>query len=117
MVVIVPAALFRTGLADFCTNATDIFCFPAAQAHELGAGCADGHALHVQLNTTCHHVYIFFLRAGRSAMVTNGCTAHTGFNAGLILVITIHASYFLVNRTNAEKGTKIKPCEGPTGYK
>ncbi len=31
------------------------------QAHELGGAVADGGALHVELDTFCHHLYVLFL--------------------------------------------------------
>jgi hypothetical protein len=81
------ATLFAAGFTNFGTDTADLGGFAAAKAHQLCSGITDSGTFHIQLNATCHHFYVFFLRTGRGAMITNGGTTQTGIDAGLVLVI------------------------------
>jgi hypothetical protein len=94
MFVLMMLAFFTAGFAEFRTNTADIFCFVAAQAHKLCSRITDRSALHVQLNTACHHLNVFFLSAGYSAMIADCCAFQAGIYAGLVLVISFHGCIF-----------------------
>lgn len=68
-------------------QAAELFCPVTAETHELRGGVANGSTFHIKLDTARHHLYVFFFKAGRSAMVANGCAAKAGINARLILVV------------------------------
>jgi hypothetical protein len=74
--------------ANFCADATNILCFAAAQAHEFRCGVTNRRTFHIELNAAGHHLNVFFLRTRACAIITNGCTAQTGFYTGLVLLVT-----------------------------
>lgn len=89
MIVMVFAAFFSAGITGLRTEAAKVFCFGAVEAHELRGSIAECGAFHIKLYTFCHHLYIFFLRAGRGAVITGGGTAETGFDTSGIVIVHI----------------------------
>jgi hypothetical protein len=84
------AALFATSFANVGTYTANFFCFFTAKTHKLRCCCTDSGTFHIQLNTTCHPGKVFFPGAGGCTMVTDGSTAQTGFNTGLMMIVSVH---------------------------
>src|SRR5438105_4806681 len=63
MLIIVFATFLSTLIAHFSTMVANVFCHLTSQAHKLGGSITQHSAFHIQLNTLCHHFYIFFLCA------------------------------------------------------
>jgi hypothetical protein len=113
MFCFVLATLGTASFADVGTDAAKFFGFIAAEAHKLCRCITDGGTFHIQLNATGHHFYFFFLRAGRSAMVTDSRTIQTGFNAGFIGVISGHKKGFKMqgnSYTRTSTNTRPRHC-------
>jgi hypothetical protein len=95
MFIIMFAAFSRAFIAKFCAISAEIFGFIASQAHELCSSIADSSAFHVQLNASCHHIYIFFLEAGGGAMIADCRALQTGVNTFFIMVIVHTTSIYM----------------------
>lgn len=78
---------FSTGSTEVGADAAYCFGMAAAQAHELGGAVANGGAFHIELDTFCHHIYVFFLQAGGGAMIADGGTAQASVYALLKFVV------------------------------
>jgi hypothetical protein len=102
MFMLVFATFFTTGSANLCAYAANVHGPVTAHAHKLCRCVTDGSTFHVQLDTACHHLYMLFLQAGGSTMVTNGRTSKTCINTALILVITCHIKFVLSDEYKAQ---------------
>jgi hypothetical protein len=87
MIMVMFTAFFSAGFAGGCTDQAKFFCFCTIEAHQLSGSIAECGTFHIQLYTFRHHLYIFFLCAGRSAMITGGRTLETGFYTGGIVIV------------------------------
>src|SRR5690606_30139786 len=67
-----------------------------SEAHQLGGGITDRGTLHIEPDAGSHHADVFFLCAGRSAVIANGCTTKAGIDAGLVLLVSFHKHIFCV---------------------
>lgn len=94
MFVIVLSAFFCALLADIGTHPAEFFRPIASQAHQLGSCIANGGTLHIQLDTACHHLYIFFLQAGRSTVITQSGATQAGIDT-LLIIVVIHKYVFI----------------------
>jgi hypothetical protein len=61
MIILVFTAFRCAFRANFSTQAAELICPAAAQAHKLGCVIAGSGAFHIELNTVNHHIYVFFL--------------------------------------------------------
>jgi hypothetical protein len=87
MVVVVLFAFVDAALAEVGTEAAQVFCVGASEAHQLCCGITGNSTFHVILNTFGHAPRVFFFQAGRSALVADRCAAQAGFDAFLIVVV------------------------------
>jgi hypothetical protein len=58
-----------------------------APSHEAGRDSADIGAVAVDADAAGHHFYVFFLEAGRGAMLAGGDTGVEGVEQGLVLSV------------------------------
>jgi hypothetical protein len=65
-----------------------------SQAHELRRSIANGCALHIQLNASCHHLYVFFLRTGGCAVIADRSATEACLNALLVFMVSGHCFIF-----------------------
>lgn len=100
MFIFMLAAFVSTTFANVGANTAQVPGGIASQAHQLSGRVTNGGALHVELNTLCHHLYIIFLRAGRCAMIANCRALQTGVNALSEFVVSFHINVF-------QKGVKL----------
>lgn len=97
------ATLLRTGKTGIRTDLADLFRIFSADTHDLGGRITNCGTFHVQLDTAGHHLYIFFLETGRSAVITERGTPEAGLYACFKTVITGHNNGFLVEKSPGEK--------------
>jgi uncharacterized membrane protein (DUF4010 family) len=86
--------LLTAGKTDIGAYAANIFGIFSVYAHYLGGGIANSSTFHIELDTAYHHLNIFFLEAGRGAMVAKGSATQTRVNAGLEPLIMCHNYHF-----------------------
>lgn len=94
MLRVVLTALLSASRADLCTKGADLLSMLTSETHKLRSSVTDGGTFHVVLNAFCHHLNVFFLRAGRGTMVTNRRASKAGFNTFFVIVITFHKRCF-----------------------
>lgn len=87
MVMMMLATFRSAGITGIGADQAKFFCVGAVEAHELCSCITKCGAFHIKLYTFCHHLYIFFLRAGRSTVITGGSAAETGFDTSGIVIV------------------------------
>lgn len=102
------AALPATFFANFSTNPANLPGLFRAQAHQLCRGITNGSAFHIKLNAPGHHFYVIFTGAGTCAMIADGRAFQTGFNTGLVWMISSHNIDFIGSWIHS----KTKPSSG-----
>ncbi|MFC3468776.1 hypothetical protein ACFOHT_02735 [Massilia oculi] len=87
MLRLVLRALVPTSFANVGTQLAHLNCVLGRAAHELRSKTADRSALVVQFDAASHHLWIRFLKAGRSACVTGLSAFVASLNARLELIL------------------------------
>jgi len=82
--VVALGTLDTTLLAQLFTEVAEIERNTAVQAKQLGRSLAQSGALHGKLDAAGELLYVLLFGAGTGALVAQGGTAKTGFNAGLV---------------------------------
>jgi hypothetical protein len=90
MFIIMFFAFGGACVASICTYDANSGSMAAPKAHKLGSSIAKSSTFHIQLNTLCHHFNVFFLGAGRCAMITNSRASQARVYTIFVLMISIH---------------------------
>ena len=85
--LLVPCTFITTSLADVGTDAAQLLSGLPAYAHHLGSGITDSRTLHIQLDAAGHHLYVFFLQARGSTVVTDSRAIEASVNTAFVLVV------------------------------
>ena len=83
-----------TGFAYIGTDPAHFHGSFRAKTKQLTGGITDRSTFHVQLDTSCHHFYIVFLRTAGCTVIADCCASQAGFNTGLIVVVSLHIKNF-----------------------
>jgi len=94
MFVFMLTTFIGAGITHISAYAAYIFSLIAAETHKLSGSITYGSTFHIELNTFCHHFYVFFLCTGGGAMVTGSSTLQAGVNTTFILMISGHKNSF-----------------------
>ena len=94
LTVMMLATFVSAFFAEVGTKAADLFGFFTSQTHQLGCCITGSRTFHIKLDAFGHHLYIFLLCTGTGAMVANGRALETGFNAGLVSMVSTHKKDF-----------------------
>jgi hypothetical protein len=84
MLHLMLAALIAARLAHLGANLTERRSEPAAPCHERSSHAADVRAVHVERDTSRHHLHVVFLQAGRRTHVAGVGTGIAGIDTRLI---------------------------------
>jgi hypothetical protein len=88
VVVLVLAALLATRVADLRTQLAQLLGEVAAPGHVTSRQAADCGAVHVERDTSRHHLDVLLLQAGRGAVVTGVSAGVARLDAGLVLLVS-----------------------------
>tara|TARA_B100001105_G_C22399454_1_gene448590 strand:+ start:804 stop:1118 length:315 start_codon:yes stop_codon:yes gene_type:complete len=88
VVMLVPATLVATRLADLRAQLAQLLGEVAAPGHVASRQAADCGAVHVQRDASRHHLDVLLLQAGRGAVVTGVSAGVARLDAGLVLLVS-----------------------------
>jgi hypothetical protein len=107
MVHMMLFAFFRTGIADIGAKLANSIGMRAAKAHQVRRRAANSSAFQVEPDAMCHHLHVFFLQAGGSAVVTYGHTIEASFDAGSVSLVHIRLLMVISYFTHTTAGSPV----------